>query len=367
MSQIADTYVLAGDRVNPIFTDDHLRQKQISRRYATGTSRENDVTVLRLRTAERRSMLYAMNVPRYIDLLNPDLVIQVMPGQILPALASGADSKSPRLALYGDNSAMWAKLSPSAQKIKWRIFANTKGRIYAHVNKRAIQAFGYTPETATRLSPFNDSSAMEVLPLTYPKDVYFYDPDLRTRTRVEYGIHDDESAVLVAGKLQVQKRIEAVAAAVASRIRAGEKLKLIIAGNDSSEASNRILGQISAIPELRGKTVLTGFLTQSELNGVFNASDAGIWPAMPAITIQQAMGTGLPVVIPSNQIVGHLLKSGTGLFLDSKKPLDSSIEDALVALSQMNVDRTEFAARNYWLSSEAVANALTTFARVRPS
>ncbi|MFC7400984.1 glycosyltransferase family 4 protein [Citricoccus sp. GCM10030269] len=365
-SSIADTYVVAGDRVNPIFSDSHLADRDHPRNYSVGTSREHGVTVKRVGVTEKRSMLFSSNYREAVESVDPDLVIQVMPGQILPALATKAAPDTPHLVLYGDNSAMWSNLTDLQRKIKWHVFSQTKGRLYSWVNAPATKLFGYTPETVDRLSPFSAGTDMEVLPLAYRRDHFYFDETLRSDTRAKLGIQDHEIAVLVAGKIQPQKRIDIVAAAVSRAISTGSSVKFIVAGGTSSPDAAKVLEPVFELPQMRSSIIQTGFLSQQGLNEVFNAADVGVWPTMPAITIQQAMGTGLPVVIPDNTIVGHLLKTGTGWFIDSGSSIEDQVLDILRGLPDLSIDRPDYAKRNQWLSSDLVARELARYARLTP-
>jgi glycosyltransferase involved in cell wall biosynthesis len=67
------------------------------------------------------------------------------------------------------------------------------------------------------------------------------------------------------------------------------------------------------------------YVTQEEMRAYYSMADAGIW-LQAAISIQQAMGTGLPVFLRNKDSVNHLLTPGTnGMFVELNNP-ESSLE-----------------------------------------
>ena len=62
---------------------------------------------------------------------------------------------------------------------------------------------------------------------------------------------------------------------------------------------------------------------------LFSACDLGFWP-QAAITIQQAMGTGLPVVLRNRPSVGHLVASGrNGWYVQPHETLAQAMATAI--------------------------------------
>src|ERR1035437_1580356 len=74
----ATTEVIACDRVSPMFTDAHLAELGIARRYEAGTREENGVKMTRFSTFEKRSMVWSTEARKYIESQAYDLIIQTM-------------------------------------------------------------------------------------------------------------------------------------------------------------------------------------------------------------------------------------------------------------------------------------------------
>jgi len=109
-------------------------------------------------------------------------------------------------------------------------------------------------------------------------------------------------------------------------------------------------------------------LSVGDLNGIFNASDVGVWPVLPAVTIQQSMGTGLPVVLPRNEWVGHLLRCESGRYFspDDDDQIVARIAAALDAAIRGlgKISRAARAADNEWLGAHRVAELLLSDAGI---
>lgn len=307
-------------------------------------------------------MVWSTEARRYIESQKYDLIVQVMPGQVMPLAGTLARNRTVRAVLYGDNSAMWSHLSPVQRLLKGAAFAVSKGALYTLVNRRADLVYGYTPNTVSRLKLFSGGKRVSVLPLAFDPEKFYFDEGIRESRRRALGYAESDAVVLAAGKFQQKKRLDLLMEAfgrLASR-RAG--LKLLVVGADDSPYSRELRAQINADPGLSKLVTVMGFVDATELNAIFNAADIGVWPRMPAITIQQAMGTGLNVVLPENDWVGHLIRPGSGVYFNESDDNDSLGMERAIA-SQLGgdlgaSDRRKRVDVNAWLGADRVARLL---------
>jgi len=358
----ATTEVIASDRVSHIFSDAHLAELGMPRRYEAGTRVENGVKVTRFSTSEKRSMVWSTEARTYIESQQYDLIVQVMPGQVMPVAGTFARNQAVRAVLYGDNSAMWSHLSVTQRILKGAAFAVSKGALYALVNRRADLVYGYTPNTVSRLKFFGGGKKMSVLPLAFDPEKFYFDEGTRESRRQGLGYTDSDTVVLAVGKFQRKKRLDLLVEAFSKLTPRHVGLKLLIVGADDTAYSTEFKAQISADPGLSELVTVMGFVDAAELNALFNAADIGVWPRMPAITIQQAMGTGLNVVLPDNDWVGHLIRPGSGTYFNTFDESDSlGIEMAIA--SQLGGDlgaagRKQRADVNAWLGADRLSISL---------
>lgn len=362
LSEFADVSVLAGDRVSPIFTDSHLKGLGQRRRYKVGVAMEHGVRVKRVKSRELRAMVWSRHAVAAVEAGDFETVIQVMPGQLFPLAGTLARGNATRMVLYGDNAAMYAALPKKVARLKFAVFAVTKGQIYHLCNRRALGVFGYTPQTLQRLAPFLAGRPAEVLPLGFDEDQFFVDPSLRAAFRRRMGWSAEDFVVVLAGKLRPEKRFDAVLAAASQVLTKGYRVRVAVAGGDAEAARTEFAGLLSG--PIQNAVTFFPFLDQSGLNAVFNAADLGVWPSMPAITIQQAMGTGLRVAIPDNDLVGHLIRDpSTGRLLNPGANLDFEIAEAIAQevndwAGVPDLHREDRRQANMWLSTRILARRL---------
>jgi glycosyltransferase involved in cell wall biosynthesis len=306
-------------------------------------------------------MLWSNKIKRYIERQKYDLMIQFAPGLIMPVAGSLAKNRMKRTVLYGDNRAMWSQLAISARFFKWVAFSALKGPVYMYVNHRADRIFGYTPNTQTRLRAFSARKKMELLPLSFDPDVFTYDEELRAATRVELGYQSSDVVVVAPGKFARRKRLDLLIQAITDLSPRHPNLRLLLVGADNSECSVEIRRSI-AIGQRSKFIRLHDFVDSGRLNALMNASDIGIWPTMPAITIQQGLGTGLYTLLPRNDLVGHLLKSGTGAYFDvDHTEMQSVLARAIEDAANINFDSNARQLRstvNAWLGADHSARRL---------
>lgn len=361
LARYADVEVIAGNRVSPIFSDMHLQELGHDRAYApVDREPQHGVLVTRLPVREIRSMVWSTKVGATMKAREFDLVIQVMPGQglsIAPSIYRGAEK---RIALYGDNSAMWSALPSWQQRLKWLVFFLTKGRAYSYVNRRSSAIYAYTPETIRRLSAFQKDAEIHVMALTFREEEFSWNEASRSEWRSKMRVADSEILIVTAGKQQPYKRLEDLLTAVAVLSERHANLRLALAGSDESPYSRTLRRQAEEDSRLHDRVSFLPFLRRAQLNAFFNAGDVGAWPHLPAISIQQALGTGLYTVLPANAAVEHLLvDESVGQYFPpgTVNGLIEGLEQALT-VDRSSGGRHGRAERNTWLSADKLAKLL---------
>ena len=365
LSSLADVHVMASDRVSPAFSDAHLAKLGLSRRYPVARTRERGVTVTRFPSIELRSMVWSRCARRQISAERCDLIIQVMPGQLLSAAPTFTRNRARKVALYGDNRAMWSQLTLLQRLLKGAVFAASKGLLYTLVNLRADSIFGYTPNTQKRLQAFSAGHAIRLMPLCFTSTEFYFDGPSRMAVRKELGYAPDDIVIISAGKLHPQKRLEWLLGAFDQLSQIDPRVHLLIVGDDRSTYSEDLHREATSTSAAE-RVSMHPFAVTSDLNRLFNAADIGVWPRNPAITIQQAMGTGLLVVLPENDLVGHLIRPGSGRSYAAEP--GNEVDQLLTAL-QIVMEREGFTAgmrraraeTNSWLSSDNAGDALLSF------
>jgi len=203
---------------------------------------------------------------------------------------------------------------------------------------------------------------MSLLPLAFDPEKFYFDEGIRETHRQAMGYTEADTVVVAAGKLQHKKRLDLLVDAFSRLTSTRAGLKLLVVGADDSPYSQEFKAQIDAYPALSKLVTVMGFVDTIQLNAIFNAADIGVWPSMPAITIQQAMGTGLKVILPENSWVSHVILPGSGIYFNTFDESDSlGIEMAIA--SQLGggrgvTDRRQRADTNAWLGADRITISL---------
>jgi glycosyltransferase involved in cell wall biosynthesis len=249
---------------------------------------------------------------------SPHHVILVGPGKLF-GLDVFKVRRTPwrRIAIVQDNS----EASPPVQRASARSLARQAGEAllrnpaYRWVVRRADRVVLNVPETrsivAGRLRPAGrlllEGKAVDLW-LGFDPERFFYDEEAARGWRATNGVADDEVLLGTLTRATPQKRLEEVIDVVSELRAAGVPVRYVLAGLREDEYSRRLSRHpgVRAAPEA---FLLLPVLRESEMRTVFSAVDLGFWPRA-AITIQQAMGTGLPVVLHRRPTVSHLVQEG---------------------------------------------------------
>ncbi len=205
---------------------------------------------------------------------------------------------------------------------------------------------------------------MRVLPLAYDPMTFLHDAKIREKGRAELGYGSSEVVVMSAGKFQAKKRLDLLVEAWSRLARYDDRLRLLFVGIGDNGQLAELQARLRSCGICTSRLQVVGFVNAQKLNEAFNLADVGVWPRMPAVTIQQAMGTGLAVVIPRNELVGHLLRPGSGKYFDvtSAEDTDSMIDALQEVLSGLDPQDTSTRAKrasiNSRLSADEVANSI---------
>jgi glycosyltransferase involved in cell wall biosynthesis len=175
------------------------------------------------------------------------------------------------------------------------------------VLKRADEVVSICQETVEFLKDFYKYPDSHFIPLGVDHRKFSFRNDARERVREEMGIDDDQYLLVTAGRLDKAKRIEHF-------IKGFERLerkdaRLVIVGQGDEDYLNRL-------KEMAGEDVrFLGFKRSDELSDLYCAADLGLW-GKASITIREAMGCELPLVLFNEPNMKDLLKWGNGLFVD---------------------------------------------------
>lgn len=302
MTEFADTHVIAstlGTKGLP-----NPDTGQTSTRYPEGASVWDGVHIHRLgdRFAVRNRVV-SKGLPQLLDSLQPDLVVQNEPNQLfsLPVARWCDRNDVPYVYISGENNAQRPR-SGAARLLARAYEATLRRWVYRHCVPRAECAFGTTPETTANLVSATGRQDIELLNLPVDTSQFSFDGNVRAVQRRAQG-WEKRSITLFAGKFEERKDLLGLIDWWVNGIGRSPTHRLILVGYAPGKYADRVREHARSVGD--GRVELRAFCSTDELARLYQAADLAVFPNATN-GIQQAMATGLAVLIPRSIEVSHL-------------------------------------------------------------
>jgi glycosyltransferase involved in cell wall biosynthesis len=108
-------------------------------------------------------------------------------------------------------------------------------------------------------------------------------------------------------KITSVKRVDVWVKVMAAAMRRTSALRAMLIGFRENDAEcARVLSLIETTG-LRRRFIYLPFASREALPRLYNAADFGTWHLQPSVTIQEAMGTGVYMLLPDSPTVSHLV------------------------------------------------------------
>jgi glycosyltransferase involved in cell wall biosynthesis len=281
---------------------------------------KESIRIIRLRTLIRvRSNIISLNLVRSIKTFKPDLILLVGVSDFFPIpLLTGRIANEFRImAFIGQNYSMshWVRTNPLHKKIvSFLINFGIKGFLFRKSVRHVSKIIFYTSDSEEIIKKFLGSSLTGLLnakkirlPLGFNSDDFFFSADNRIRARIELGIPEDKVVLITATRIDGSKRICEIINSL-FLVRKINVAYLLIGFIDNPYKSE--IEKLIDDNNLKEDIFCLPFLKNELLNKYFSAADYGIW-FHPGASIQQGMGTGLPVFLPRHVPQSELIREGT--------------------------------------------------------
>jgi glycosyltransferase involved in cell wall biosynthesis len=221
-----------------------------------------------------------------------------------------------------------------------------KRHFYNKAVKNADSLVLYTPSTKRMLKGIVSEKYHELVDnkslqssLGYDPQIFYFDSNEREKKRAELQINPNDLVLITATKLAKGKGIDLIIKAVDSIHQKGIKIYYILVGklkDPYSEYIEELINQTSH-PEY---FILKPFLPQEEIRKYYAASDLGIW-LQAAISIQQAQGTGLTVLLKNKDSVNHLLTHGLNGYFINENHISKSISKICLDFNNRSIEEKQ--------------------------
>ena len=299
-----DVHVITSPFRSQTLTDANHNDLQA---FPEGVNKSGNITVHRLPVALRQGQrVISQHVATTLRGLSPDLTIQIVPTQFfsLPATRYSRKTGTPVVVISGENRQQGPQVG--LKLLLKKAYHQTVARyILRRTTTHAKRVVSTTPETAKFVKALSPRSDPKVIPLPFRSERYFPSESIRNVWRARLGIPDDGCAAAFIGRVVQNKRLEDILHAWDSASGDDENNYLVISGLGADPYSHHVrsLAQASRNAD---RIRLVDFVPKDDVNGLLNAVDISIWPAV-SVGIQQAMATGCLVLIPANSPGSFLL------------------------------------------------------------
>jgi glycosyltransferase involved in cell wall biosynthesis len=346
---LAEALVKSGQQIR-VFTSDRSNLKLDKEKiYPSGlnTQTEQNFEILRFKPCFRfGATILPQGLLKEIKDYNPELVLAIGIAKLFPKAVLLNRNKRDFLlySFFGENSEYytWHNFSASIKNsIKFITRNILKRPFYNLAIKTSDKIFLYTPETYNFLCKLVSKNTASHLQLKYintslgfDSTVFYFNVRERNQLRQEQGISDSEFVILTATRYNKSKSLEFMVDKVIDFRKQGYLVKYWIIGFNSADSLDYFREYINN-KDAAGFIDCYPFMDYASLRKYQAASDIGMW-CQVTISIQQSMGTGLPVLLEEKKSVSHLLKSeSTGLYFN-KNNLSEKLKHAYYSFKSSN-------------------------------
>jgi len=326
--------------------------------YKAGISSDEKLKfeILRLPALSYKSKAYSFSLKKAIEDFDPDVLVILGVAKIFPrSLLRGKINKKIKIiSIYGD-AKEYLDRGTYSQKIKTFFhelgYATIKKSLYKKAVKYSDKIILNIPETDGVFNGFLSKKEKIVyeakkvmLNLGYDPDEYFFNEDDRKETRKKLNFKEDDIVIITSTRINKRKNLEEIIKLVSKLNAEGKNVKYILVGFMGDEYERELKNFIQSQPKPEAFACFP-FLNAKEIRKLYCAADAGIWLKV-AISIQEAMGTGLPVILENKSSVNHLIKDGVNGWFFKKDNFDETVKNAVSVLKKIKTDRKKMSNEN---------------------
>ncbi|NEN25791.1 glycosyltransferase family 4 protein [Cryomorpha ignava] len=251
-------------------------------------------------------IVIAGGIKRKLNRIQPDLVVVIGLGKAFPKPVFA--TKYPVVSLFGDNTYSYANGSVKT-KILFNLF---KKATYRKAIRGSANLVAYTPESFEAAAVMMGGREAAILrkqtqfiSLGFWPDAFYTSPISRNAKRAELGYSESDKVIITATRVVPEKKLEAVIPLLAT---IPPHVKWLVVGSAGDEYSRELDENFQSFIG-KGRIKMLGYASKSDLNALYNAADLALY-TVPAISIFEAIGAGLPVVVGADKSLERIANGG---------------------------------------------------------
>lgn len=304
--------------------------------------------ILRLPVRFRfRSAVLSTGVAEAVAEWHPDVVLLIGVGKLFggSVLRSATLQFAPIICFFSELAEYRQRHSLRARLVAWmqdRGFELVKRRVYQEAIHRAHLLVCNSPGTLDWLQgccrTAEDLAALStkarVLTLGYDSSLFFFQAEEREAVRQQLGCTGEVVALTVT-RVTPHKGLERIIDAIGDLQHRGYPVRYVLIGALGDKYEEHLRRRVEAQPLPDHFSVLP-FQPPEQTRRFAAAADIGIWMQL-AISACEAMGTGLPLVLPQRRSLSHLVRHGVdGWWWEEPYGFEKVLEDIVQQLHAMS-------------------------------
>jgi len=201
---------------------------------------------------------------------------------------------------------------------EYRIF---RAPIARRTLKKADEVVAICEETVDFLKDFYKYDKAHMIPLGIDHRKFSFREEAREKVRKELGVGQDQFLLITAGRLDSAKKLEHFIEGISSMDR--DDIHFIVVGRGDDN-------YLSKLNKMASDNIrFLGFKRSDELSDLYCAADLGLW-GKASITIREAIGCELPLVLFKEPNMKDLLKWENGIYVDQDpKAVQQAVRELL--------------------------------------
>lgn len=268
------------------------------------------------------------------------------------------------ITFFGENPDQYPKGCLKIEAKRFIIRRIFKQKFYNKAVRRSDYLVLYTPATYDALKRFVGKKVYPLIKqkivnstLGYDELNYFNNYNERVLNRNKLNISQNAKVAITVTRIVAGKNIEKLIDIIDEINSSGYECYYCLVGLMGDEYGDKVVKYTKNKTNFN-KFIFLPFQNSDRIRQLFNMADIGIW-TQAAITIQEAMGTGLPVCIPNSKVLSHLLKENINGWYYNKNNMKEEIINILINDINSNINRADIEHYNQSiLSWKTVVNSI---------